>query len=210
MFAFHFLQYKLIFDPVYAVDILNQMWDKEPVGTTSIALTSIGLLLTLAFKLLDFCWDIYKERARQGKLQVELAAEQTPDGQLALCATVSNIGREPIVVRDVGYAKPRLLGTEFIRVALTDSPLPHALNAKDLVRIPIPEEELDLGVLVEHFRIKDSLGKIWEAPESEVRKARRQLKVLRATLARLNNNASPARRVKLEELQSASPISTQN
>lgn len=209
MFVFHFLHYKLTFDPVYAVDILNQMWDSEPVGTTSIVLTTTGLLLTLMFKLLDFCWDVYKERARQGKLQIELVAEQTEQGDMALGAIISNIGREPIVVRDVGYAKSRLLGTEFIRTVLADNPLPHALNARDLIRICISEDEADLGVLASHFRIKDSMGKIWEAPESEIRKVRRQLKVLRATLAKLNQAPAP-KRVKLEELQSTAPISTQN
>lgn len=209
MFAFHFLHYKLTFDPVYAVEILNQMWDSEPVGTTSIVLTSTGLLLTLAFKLLDFGWDLYKERARQGKLKVELVAEQTEQGELALCAIVSNVGKEPIVVRDVGYAKPRLFGTEFIRATLADNPLPHALNARDLVRIFITEEDADLSTLVDSFRIKDSMGKLWDAPESEIRKGRRQLKTLRATLARLNQTP-PAKRVKLEELQTSAPISTQN
>lgn len=209
MFAFHFLHYKLTFDPIFAVEILNQMWDSEPVGTTSIVLTSAGLLLTLAFKLLDFGWDWYKERARQGKLKIELAAEQTGHGELALCAIVSNIGKEPIVVRDIGYAKPRLFGTEFIRATLADNPLPHSLNARDLLRIFITEEDADLNALADSFRVKDSMGKIWEAPEAEIRKGRRQLKTLRATLARLNQTP-PAKRVRLEELQSSAPISTQN
>src|SRR5690349_15246275 len=115
MFAFQFLNYNITVDPVYAVELLNNMWATEPVGTTSIILTGIGLVLTLAFKLLDFWWELYKERARQGRLKVELMAEQTRSGQLALGAIISNIGKEPIVVRDIGYAKPRLLGTEFMR-----------------------------------------------------------------------------------------------
>jgi hypothetical protein len=164
MFAFEFMNYQITVDPVYAVELLNNMWATEPVGTTSILLTVIGLVLTLVFKLLDFWWDLYKERARQGRLKIELMAEQTPHGQLALCAVISNIGKEPIVVRDIGYAKPRLIGTEFMRFVPLDTPLPHALNARDLVRISVTEDETDLGILTDSFRVKDSLGKSGKRP----------------------------------------------
>jgi len=67
MLAFKFLQHHYLFDPIYAMDVLNHMWATEPVGTTSIILTSLGLTFTLLFKLMDFAWELYKERARQGK-----------------------------------------------------------------------------------------------------------------------------------------------
>lgn len=207
--AFPFMHYNITVDPVYAVDVLNHMWATEPVGTTSIILTVIGLALTLTFKFLDFCWDWYKEHARQGKLKIELSAEQTPQGELALCAIVSNIGKEPIVVRDVGYAKRRLIGTEFIRMLPPETPLPHALNARDLVRILVTETSLDLETIADQFRIKDSMGKVWDAPDGEIRKAKRQLRVLRATLVHLSKQAKPQREL-LEKLQAGSPISTQN
>lgn len=211
MLAFHLLNHRILFDPVYGLDVLNHMWATEPVGTTSILLTTIGLLLTLSLKLMDFFWDIYKERARQGRLKVELLAEPTSDGALSLCTVISNIGREPIVVRDIGYAKPRLIGTEFIRLQAQDSPLPHALNARELVRIHITEDDADLSQLAGQFRVKDSLGKIWEVPDGEIRKARRQLKVLRATLAQIQDKPMlNARHALLEHLQSSAPISTQN
>ena len=210
MLAFNFMHHHYLFDPVYAVDVLNHMWATEPVGTTSIILTSLGLSFTLLFKLMDFAWDIYKERARQGKLKIELVAEQVSNGQLALGAIISNTGKEPIVVRDIGHARPRLLGVEFVRVLPKDNPLPHSLNARELVRIEVREDETDLSVLCSTFRVKDSLGKVWEAPEVEIRKARRQLKVLRATLAHLSKETAMPARMNLEQLQSASPLSTQN
>jgi hypothetical protein len=210
MLAFSFLQHRYLFDPIYAVDVLNHMWATEPVGTTSIILTGLGLSFTLLFKLMDFAWDFYKERARQGKLKIELVAEQVMNGQLALSAIISNIGKEPVVVRDIGMARPRLLGTEFARVCPQDNPLPHSLNAREIVRIEVREDEADLNALCGSFRVKDSLGKIWEAPDSEIRKARRQIKVLRATLAHLSRDAIIPVRVNLEQLQSAPPLTTQN
>jgi hypothetical protein len=210
MLAFKFMQHHYLFDPVYAVDVLNHMWATEPVGTTSIILTSLGLTFTLLFKLMDFAWDIYKERARQGKLKIELVAEQVMSGQLAVGAIISNTGKEPIVVRDIGHARPRLLGVEFVRVSPKDNPLPHSLNARELVRIEVREDETDLNTLCATFRVKDSLGKVWEAPDTEIRKVRRQLKVLRATLAHLSRESTLQSRVNLEQLQSASPLSTQN
>ncbi len=211
MLVFHLFNHRLIFDPAYGLDVMTNMWSTEPIATTSILLTSIGLLLTLSLKVLDLMWDIYKERARQGRLKVELMAEPTHDGQLSLCTVISNIGREPVVVRDIGYLKSRLIGTEFIRVSTQDSPLPHALNARDLVRIHITEDDADLPLLATQFRVKDSLGKVWEVPDGELRKARRQLKVLKATLAKIQD-APPAlsRHALLEQLQATAPISTQN
>lgn len=216
MLAFHLLNYRILVDPVYGFQVLNHMWATEPVGTTSILLTCIGLILTLAFKLMDFFWDVYKEKSRQGRLKIELLAEPTSDGNLSLCTVISNIGREPIVVRDIGYAKPRLIGTEFIRVQAQESPLPHALNARELVRIHITEDDTDLAGLATQFRVKDSLGKVWEVSDSEVRKARRQLKVLKATLAKIQDQqprtgrASISSQALLEHLQASAPISTQN
>jgi|GEM_PF-3057566 len=209
MLAFKFLQHHYLFDPIYAMDVLNHMWATEPVGTTSIILTSLGLTFTLLFKLLDFGWELYKERSRQGKLKIELMAEQVLSGHIALNAIISNTGKEPIVVRDIGHARPRLLGVEFVRVAPVESPLPHALNARELIRIEIRENEADLNVLSGTFRVKDSMGKVWEAPDTEIRKARRQLKVLRATLAHLSNEGNTPVRM-LERLQSSPPLSTQN
>ena len=209
MLAFKFLQHHYLFDPIYAMDVLNHMWATEPVGTTSIILTSLGLTFTLLFKLMDFAWELYKERARQGKLKVELVAEQALSGHIALTAVISNTGKEPIVVRDIGHARPRLLGVEFVRVASAENPLPHALNARELIRIEIRENEADLDVLSGTFRVKDSMGKVWEAPDAEIRKARRQLKVLRATLAHLSHEASTPVRM-LERLQASPPLSTQN
>jgi hypothetical protein len=211
MLAFHLLNYKITMDPIYGLQVLNHMWATEPVGTTSILLTSLGLIITLSFKLMDFFWDVYKERSRQGRLKVELFAEPTNHGDLSLCTVISNIGKEPIVVRDIGYAKPRLIGTEFIRVQSQDSPLPHALNARELIRIHITEDDADLGQLTQQFRVKDSLGKVWEVPDGEIRKVRRQLKVLKATLAQIQGKPQQtASHALLEHLQASAPISTQN
>lgn len=211
MLAFHLLNHHILVDPAYGLDVLNHMWATEPVGTTSILLTSIGLLLTLFFKLLDFLWAVYIEQSRQGRLKIELLAEATSDGALSLCAVISNIGREPIVVRDIGYAKPRLIGTEFMPLKAKGSPLPHALNARELLRVYITEDDADLSQLAGQFRVKDSLGKIWELPDGEIRKARRQLKALKAILTQIT--AQPllnANHGLLEHLQSSAPGSTQN
>lgn len=211
MLAFHLLNYKITMDPIYGLQVLNHMWATEPVGTTSILLTCLGLIITLAFKLMDFFWDVYKERSRQGRLKVELFAEPTRNGELSLCTVISNTGKEPVVVRDIGYAKPRLIGTEFIRIQAQDSPLPHALNARELIRIHVTEDDADLSQLTQQFRVKDSLGKVWELPDSEARKARRQLKVLKATLAQIQTKpAQTPRHALLEHLQASAPISTQN
>lgn len=210
--AFHLLNHRILVDPVYGLEVLNHMWATEPVGTTSILLTSIGLLITLTFKLLDFMWDIYKERARQGRLKVELTIESGPDGEPALCAIVSNIGREPVVVRDIGYSKPRLIGSEFVRLQTQASPLPHALNARELIRIHnITENEADLNQLLGRFRVKDSLGKLWEVPDLEIRKARRALKNLRGRSHSAEKGPKPLPRTEiLAQLEASAPISTQN
>lgn len=211
MLAFHLLTYKITVDPIYGLQVLNHMWATEPVGTTSILLTCLGLIITLSFKLMDFFWDVYKEGSRQGKLKVELFAEPTRSGELSLCTVLSNVGKGPIVVRDIGYAKPRLIGTEFIRVQTDDSLLPHSLNPQELIRLHITEADADLSHLTHHFRVKDSLGKVWELPEGEARKARRQLKALKITLAKVQPpSAQATRHVLLEHLQGAAPISTQN
>ena len=60
MLAFHLLTYKITVDPIYGLQVLNHMWATEPVGTTSILLTCLGLIITLSFKLMDFLWDVYK------------------------------------------------------------------------------------------------------------------------------------------------------
>lgn len=178
MFSFYLSNYKITFDPEFGIEFLNHMWATEPVATTSICLTLVGLLLTLGFKLFDLWWDLYKERARQGRLKIELSAARTAQGQPILAAIISNTGREPIVIRDIGYARPRLLGTEFVPVTPIDSPLPRALNARDLVQLRVDESEANLELLAVTFRVKDSLGKIWEAPDAEIRKARRLLRGL--------------------------------
>lgn len=212
MLAFHLLNHRILVDPIYGLDVLNHMWATEPVGTTSILLTSIGLLITLSFKLLDFLWDIYKERARQGRLKVELTVESGPEGQPALCAIVSNVGREPVVVRDIGYSKPRLIGSEFIRLQTDASPLPHALNARELIRIHgITENEADLNQVLGHFRVKDSLGKLWEVPDPEIRQARRALKSLKNKPNLAGTDPKPLPRAEiLAQLEASAPISTQN
>lgn len=211
MLAFHLLNYRILVDPAYGLDVLNHMWATEPVGTTSILLTGLGLLLTLAFKLLDFLWALYKEQSKPGRLKIELLPEPTSDGALSLCAVISNIGREPIVVRDIGYAKPRLIGNEFIPLKATGSPLPHALNARELLHIYITEDDADLNQLAGQFRVKDSLGKIWEVSEGEMRKARRQLKALKGILTQIADQPLlNANHELLEHLQSKVPSSTQN
>ncbi|HEY9685859.1 MAG TPA: hypothetical protein V6C52_02660 [Coleofasciculaceae cyanobacterium] len=202
MLAFHLFHYKLVFDPDYAIEFLNHLWVTEPVGTTSICVTLAGILLTLSFKLFDFGWELYKERARQGKLKIELSAGHASQGAAALSVVISNTGREPIVIREIGYAQSRLFGTEFVPVTLLDSPLPHALNARDLVQLRVDASEMDLSQLAAHFRVKDSLGKIWEAPDSETRKARRQVRALteqRTSKQRANQSQAHQSSPALEE-----------
>lgn len=209
MLAFHVLHYNIVMNPVYAVEILNDLWAKEPAGMLSICITTVGLLLTLTFKLLDFWWDLYKERSRQGKLRIELEADVDLQGHLVLWTTISNTGQEPIVLRDLGYVRSHWLGKEFISVTPIESPLPRALNARDLVRIPITDEVADLMALAENFRIKDSMGKLWEVVEGDIRRVRRQLKVLKTTRGR-QAHVTANRHSLLEALETSPPISTQN
>jgi hypothetical protein len=185
MFAFHFLNYKITVDPIYAFQLLNHMWATEPVGTLSICITVTGILLTLSFKLFDIVWDIFKERSRSGRLRIELSAAQNMHGQAALLVVVSNVGKEPVVVRDIGYARHRLLlGREFIPIHTPDAKFPHALNARDLVQVTVPDELDELVKIAERFQVKDSLGKIWDTPDSEIRKVKRQLRMLESAQVR--------------------------
>lgn len=184
MLAYQLLNYKISVDPVYALQLLNHMWATEPVGTLSICITFTGIVLTLSLKMLDILWDIFKERSRSGKLRIELSAAQNLHGQSALVVVVSNAGKEPLVVRDIGYAKRRLLfGNEFIPITPPDAQLPHALNARDLVQVTVPDELDELFKMADRFQVKDSLGKLWDAPDSEIRKAKRQLKLLESNQA---------------------------
>src|SRR5262249_48855935 len=118
------------------------------------------------------------ERARSGKLRIELSAAQNMQGQAALVAVISNVGKEPVVLRDIGYAKRRLLGQEFIPVTPPDAQLPFALNARDLIQITVPDDLDELYPLANHFQVKDSMGKLWDASDTETRKAQRQLRTL--------------------------------
>lgn len=183
LYSFQLLNHHIMVDPVYGMEVLNHMWATEPVGTTSILLTSAGLLITLSFKLLDFGWEIYKEKARQGRLKVELQVKPSAKaGQDALEIILSNTGREPVVIREVGYLKPRwLFGKHFIPFHGNHSKLPHGLNALEILPIQLAFSEMtetELALLLNKFRVKDSLGKLWEPADSELRKVRRQLQRL--------------------------------
>ncbi len=180
MLVYHLFGYKFMIDPAYGIEFLNDIWAREPVGALSICITLTGLLITLAFKLFDFWWDVQKERARQGKLKLELSAANNTHGLPVLQAIISNIGREPVVIREVGYAKPRLFGKDFVPVTPVNTPLPHALNAHELMQLTIDADTVDLQLLTTGFQVKDSLGNLWEAPERETRRAKRQLNVLQA------------------------------
>lgn len=201
MLAFHFLHYKITMDPIYAFQFLNHAWATEPVGTLSIFITFTGIVLTLGFKILDIFWEMYKERARAGKVRIELSGAQNVHGQTALVVVISNVGKEPLVVRDIGYAKMRLWGTEFIPVTQPEMHLPRALNARDLVQVTIPDNLDVLCKLTGKFQIKDSVGKIWDAPDNEIRKAKRQLKALKI---------GTCIQAAVNELSVVQPISTQN
>lgn len=202
MLSFQFFTYKISVDPIYGFELLNHMWATEPVGTLSICITVIGTLLTLGLKFLDIAVDLLKERSRTGKLRIELSAAQNVHGQAALMVIVSNVGKEPVVVRDIGYTKRRfLLGKEFIPVTPPDSQLPHALNARDLVQVAIPDEIEELFKIVEKCQVKDTLGKIWQAPDNEIRKAKRQLKALQSNQTQTEI---------IQRLQADPRISTQN
>lgn len=203
MLAFHFLNYQVTIDPIYAFQLLNHMWATEPVGTMSICITFTGIVLTIGFKLFDIVWDAWKERSRSGKLRIELSAAQNMQGQAALVVVISNVGKEPVVIRDIGYAKRRfLLGQEFIPATPADAPLPHALNARDLIQITIPDDLDELFRLTHHFQVKDSMGKLWDASDSETRKGLRQLKQLESSQA--------LGQATMSQLKSGQPISTQN
>jgi hypothetical protein len=209
MQALHLFGYTITFAPAYAIEFINEMWAKEPVASLGICISAISITLTLSFKLLDWWWDVLKERSRQGKLTIELEAALTPQGKVALIAVISNVGREPIVVRDIGFAKPRMLGKEFVAIASPESPLPYALNARALVRVPITEDVSNLHQLVDSFRVKDSLGKVWDAPEGEIRKARKALRRIQGDAAKKMTELTQKQAL-LQKLQSAPPLTTQN
>jgi hypothetical protein len=208
--AFHFLHYKIMMDPAYGLEVLNDLWAKEPAGMLSICLTLVGLLLTLTFKVLDIFWDMHKEHSRQGKLRIELETDVDLQGMAVLWAIISNAGKEPLVLRDIGYAKSRLFGKKgFVPVTPVETPLPRALNARDMIRIPVTDDVADLSLLAESFRVKDSMGKIWEASDSETRRARRRLKGLRTARGRQTQVAAN-RQSLLEKLETSPPLTTQN
>ncbi len=209
MLAFHWMHYKIVLDPAYAFEFLSHLWTKEPAGMLGICITVTGLLLTLTFKFLDVFLEWKREVARQGKLRIELEADLDIQGQIVLWTVVSNTGREPVVIRDIGALRARWLGKEFERSKVEGMILPHALNARELVRIPIVNEKNELLTLLDGFRVKDSMGKYWEAPEREIRIARRQLKNLSTQTGR-QAQMSASRQAMLNQIETSPPLTTQN
>lgn len=178
--SYVFLGYE--FDPYYAADFLEHLWQTEPVGTFSILLSLTAILLTFCYKLLDIWWDLRKEKSRQGRLRIELFTE-IREGRPGLRAVVSNVGKEPMVVRDFGYFRKGLLRIEFEPMrpdAL--NPMPRTLNARELAEFYFPATHPRLAEIKHGFCVRDSMGKIWQAPACEVKRARRQLRHLAAEL----------------------------
>lgn len=198
MLVFYLFNYKITVDPIYAVQFMNDIWAKEPVGALSVCIAVSSILISLTLKIMDWYWDARKERARQGKLKIELSAGAA-SGKAALIAVISNIGREPVVLRDIGSAKKRLFGTEFKPVALSSASLPHALNARELIEITITEDdEANLTKLLEKFQVRDSLGKLWDASDAEIRRAHKQLALLKRKTEARSAKTVPSEAVPVE------------
>lgn len=168
MLDYTFMGYEL--DPYYAADYLAQLWQSEPVGMVSILVSFTGLVLTLSYKLIDLWWDTRKEKARQGKLRIELVPLEN-----GCKAVIANIGKEPVVLREVGFLKRGFFWGNWTHKPTEAGTLPKTLNARELVEIP-----LQLGALQTdttwRFAVRDSLGKVWETPNGEMRRMRRALK----------------------------------
>lgn len=179
------------FHPAWVPVIVEQLWDSQPLGVVSIVLTVLGIVLTLGYKVLDIFWDIYKEKSRQGRLMIELAPEINerdpknikPDelGELALKATLSNTGKESLVIREVGYWENRLIGGGFVAVRVPDISLPKVLQGKELVELRFFQHDFWTRQN-RRFCVKDSTGHLWEAHGWQMRQVRRQLKDLKKSV----------------------------
>ena len=166
------------FDPYVAVDFMQHMWDTEPVGTLGILISSTGVVLTLVYKLCDILWDIRKENSRQGKLRIELYSEVL-NGNPGIKAVLSNTGKEPIVVRDLGYFSKGVLKGRFTRLnSDSDNPLPRVVNSRELVMFHFDQQHPQLNAIQTGFAVRDSMGKVWEAPKGELKAAHKQLRRL--------------------------------
>lgn len=190
MLSFRVFNYTYIIDPSVVPEILNEMWAKEPVGSMGIAIALGSLLLTLAFKLLDYWWEAQRERARQGRLRLELTLEtRTEYTDPVLMAHLSNAGKEPIVIRDVGMLQTHWWRREFESLMLPSGTLPHALNTYDLYQIVIPLEAVDPERLRHGFYAKDSLGRLWHTQDGDIRRVLKQLR--QRNLPRANTSQAP-------------------
>lgn len=173
-----FLGYKL--DPYYAADFLEHMWQTEPIGTFSIMLSLTGIMLTLCYKLVDILWDIRKDQARQGRFKIEILSEIS-QGRPGMKAVVANVGREPLVIRDIGYLRRNLLRSEFVRLSDV-GPLPCLVNGREIAEFHLAAGHPDVEAIRSGLCVRDSMGKIWLAPVRDIKRVRKQLHHLSAEL----------------------------
>lgn len=162
-------------------DTFVNLLEKEPLALTAVAIAFLNIVFTIFFKLSDSWKEARKEAQQRAVLHIEAhpiqAAKNTP-GSLQIILT--NVGREPLVIRDVGYQQRpltlRLLhNLSPIRIP-TYKPFDRSRLSEDLpdTRWPIvihPREFFEFqiqGDLLKQLKkthhrltVRDSLANLW-------------------------------------------------
>ncbi len=170
---YYFLDYEV--DPMFAVEYIEHMLNTEPIGTFSILLTSIGLFLTFSYKMLDIAWDIYKDKQRQGRLSIEVSPEINESENLGIQILVSNTGKEPIVLRELGYLSRKVFGPKFIPLKTVRDKLPKTLHGREIIELSLDVTPTLLADPTPNWFIKDSTGKLWPVPKRQVVRTKKQI-----------------------------------
>jgi len=186
MLTYHLFNYKITVSPVYAVRLLNHMWATEPVGSLSICIMLAGILLTVGLKLLDIMMEAQREKARAGCLRMELILNRGGDCEMVL----ANVGKEPLVIRQVGTLESRFWQKAF--QPIPNTALPQTLNAYGLVHLNLGDIAgmPDFSTMLDKLTVQDSLGRLWPLPRAERRRARARLHASRQGQRFCNTNPS--------------------
>lgn len=152
----------IYFDPDTFLDVL----EKEPLAITAVTFSMLSVVLTVFFKLWDYWRDTKKDHAQQGKLLIELYPEYT---NRVLHIVITNTGREPLVIRDIGFpdrgttlSRVVNLQPRWVSLKHEQLSLPIRLNGKEFQEIQLTGDYLNAFLSSRQpFCVKDSLGQIW-------------------------------------------------
>ena len=162
-------------------DTFINLLEKEPLALTAVLIAFFNIIFTIMFKLSDSWKESRKESLQRAVLHIEAypikATDNTPS---ALQVVLTNVGREPLVIRDVGYQQRplalRLLhNLSPIRIPtykpfdrsqvyddLPEVRWPVVIHPKEFFEFQIQGESLKkLKKAHQRFTVRDSLGNLW-------------------------------------------------